>query len=78
MLTRKINAVISLLTTFFLLYHAIFHAVWMLSNGGIVKTVIIPSWILFGLMIAHAFISIDLAISATPEWKNINAKVIPK
>ena len=63
MTLRKINAVISLLITFFLLDHAIFISVWMLSKGSIgVSTNLIP-WILTGLVLFHAFISIDVVIS---------------
>ena len=52
------------MTTVLLLDHAIFHAVWMLSRGSVVKTASITSWIMVGLMALHAFISIDLMISA--------------
>ena len=63
MLLRKINAGLSLLSAFLLMDHAIFHAVWMLSKGSVPKTADIMSWILFGVMLLHAFVSIDLAIS---------------
>lgn len=59
---RKINAGLSLICTALLMDHAIFHAVWMLSRGSIPKTVNSASWILFGLMIVHAIISIVLAV----------------
>ena len=63
MLLRKINAVLGLLSTFLILDHAIFNAVWMLSKGSVAKSTFM-SWVLVGLVIIHAFISIDLGISA--------------
>ena len=59
---RKINAVISLLTTLMLLDHAVFHGVWMLSGCKIAKSANSMAKILFILMMLHAFISIILAI----------------
>ena len=61
MILRKINAVISLLTTFMIMDHAIFHAVWMLSMGSVEKTADSMPWILCVLMGLHAIISIALA-----------------
>lgn len=80
MLSRKINAVFSLLCTFLLMAHAIFHAVWMLSRGSIEKAAnaSIISWILFGVMIIHAYISIDLAISAHTGTEKRKCKSYPK
>ena len=67
MVLRKINAGLSLLSTILLMVHAMFHAAWMLSQGGIEKTTNILSWVLFGLMLLHAFISIDLVVSVYAE-----------
>ena len=78
MLLRKINAVFSLICTFLLMDHAIFHAVWMLSNCSIEKNASMMSWILFGAMIIHAFISIDLAISAHTGIEKRKCKNYPK
>ena len=78
MLIRKINAILGLLTTFLLLDHAIFNAVWMISRGTIEKHVNFMSWILFILMLAHAVISIDLAISAHSETEKHKGKLYPK
>ena len=50
MLLRKFNAIISLLTTLFLLDHAIFASVRMLSKGKIEQSAPIAPWILAGLM----------------------------
>lgn len=63
MLLRKINAVISLLITFLLLGHAISISVWALSKGSIPEHSGIVPWILTGLVVIHAFISIDMVIS---------------
>ena len=78
MLMRKINAVVSLLTAVLLLNHGIFNAVRMISRGTIEKSVTFTSWILFGLMLAHAVISIDLAISAHSETEKQKNKSYPK
>ena len=64
MLSRKINAVLSLLCTLFLLDHAVFHALWMMSKGTMEKSVDSMPRILFCLMLAHAFISIYFGITA--------------
>lgn len=58
---RKVNAVISLISTILILGHAIFYAVWMLFRAGIAKMSAYPSKILVVLMLAHAIISIVLA-----------------
>ena len=60
MLLRKINAGISLLITLLVMDHAIFHAAWMLSRGSIEKTG--NSRPMFAVMMAHAIISIVLAV----------------
>ena len=75
---RKINAGLSLLTTLLLLAHAIINAVWMLSCGTIEKVGPLMGWILFGLMLTHACVSIDLAISAHEGAEKRKCKVYPK
>ena len=62
MILRKINAWLSLFTTFMFMDHAIFHAAWMLSRGSIVKSADNMPWILFAMMMVHAVISIVLAV----------------
>jgi hypothetical protein len=78
MLMRKINAGLSLLTAFLLLDHAIFKVVRMIFRGTIEKGSTFISWILFGLMLAHAVISIDLAVSAHLETETRKGKSYPK
>ena len=78
MLLRKINAGVSLLTTALLLCHAVSHALWMLSGGNLDVTVDILSWVLFGAMILHALISIDLAISGHTDGGSHKHKSYPK
>ena len=75
---RKINAVVSLLTTIMLLAHAILLSVWMLSGGRTVKPAGFMGWILMGLVLAHALISIDLALSAHAETGKHKGKNYPK
>ena len=64
MLLRKINAAFSLIVSFLVLDHAIFLSVWMLSGGGIEKTMNYMPWIMTGLTVIHALISIELGVSA--------------
>ena len=78
MLMRKINAGLSLLTTFLLLDHAIFNAVRMLSQGAVGEFGTFIPWVLFGVMLAHAFVSIDLAISAHEGAEKRKCKSYPK
>ena len=78
MLLRKINAILSLLTTLFLLNHAIFSSVRMLSKGSVEQSAPFAPWILTGLMAAHAFISIMLAFSAIFEGEKCKCKSYPK
>jgi hypothetical protein len=78
MISRKINAITSLLATVLLLIHAISIAVWLFSNGAIAKAGSFVPWILFGVMLAHAFISIDLAISAHSETEKRKCNNYPK
>ena len=59
---RKINDVLSLITTVFLLDHAIFLGAWMLSMGRIPKNANFLPRIMTGLMVIHAVISIALGI----------------
>lgn len=78
MLQRKMNAIISLLATLFLLIHAIGVAIWMLSKGSIPQFMPFASWILAGLMVAHAFIGIDLLISDRLRGETRKYKHYPK
>ena len=78
MLMRKINAGLSLITTFLLLDHAIFHAVWMISLGTIEKNSSIVSRALFSLMLVHAAISIGFAISGHAGTEKRKCKSYPK
>ena len=77
MVLRKINSVISLITTVLLMDHAIFNAVWMLSKGTIHKSTVM-SWILVGFMAVHAIISVQLGMSAHSVPETADAKSYPK
>lgn len=78
MVQRKLNAGLSLLSTVFVFYHAIHTAVWALSRGSIPKSAGFMAWILTGLTVAHALISIDLAISGHASAPKGNYKSYPK
>ena len=78
MFLRKLNAWISLATTFLLFDHAIFHAIWMLSRGSVEKSANSMPWILFMLMMLHAIISIVLAILGHKGSEKCKTKSYPK
>lgn len=78
MLLRKINAIISLLTTLFLLDHAIFSSVRMLSKGSVEQSAPVVPRLLVVLMAVHAFISIYFAISAHKNAEKRKVKSYPK
>ena len=78
MLMRKINAGLSLLTTILLLDHAIFMAAWMLSRGTIPMSVSFAPWVLAGVVFAHAFISIYLAVAAHQDTEKRKVKTYAK
>ena len=78
MLLRKLNAIISLLTTLFLLDHAIFNSVRMLSKGSVEQSAPVAPWILAGLVAVHAFLSIYFAVSSHMEGETRKVKSYPK
>lgn len=78
MLMRKINAIISLLATIFLLDHAIFISVWMLSKGSVEQSAPVAPWILAGLVALHAFIGIYFAVSSHMDGEKRKVKSYPK
>ena len=78
MLLRKINAIISLLTTLFLLYHAIFASVYMFSKESVEQGAPFAPWILAGLVLLHAFISIYFAFSSHEGEEKRKVKSYPK
>ena len=78
MLLRKTNAVFSLITAVLLLNHAIVLSVWMLSRCSIAKSVGFMPWILTGVTMIHALISIDLMVSGYVDNKNHKGKKYPK
>lgn len=78
MLLRKINAILGLLSTLFLLDHAIFISVWMLSEGRVAQGAPFAPWVLAGLLAAHAFISVYLAISSHMEEETHKCKQYPR
>ena len=78
MLLRKINAIISLLTTLFLLDHAIFSSVHMFSKGSVEQSAPFAPWLLAGLMAVHAFISIYFGVSSHMDDEKRKCKSYPK
>lgn len=61
MILRKTNAVLGLVATFLLLVHAISHGVWMLARVSLFKVPACMPWVLFGVMMLHAILSIVMA-----------------
>lgn len=78
MLLRKINAVLSLVSTILILVHAIFYSVWMLARGGVAKMGSYLSQTLVVLMLAHAIISILLAFLGHKGAEKRKVKSFPK
>ena len=78
MLSRKINAGVSLLCTLLLLGHASYHAIRMLSGGRITANVDFIAWALVGLMAIHAYISIEQGVSAHMDTEKCKCKSYPK
>ena len=78
MILRKVNAVVSLFITVMLLNHAICHALWMLTSGKIALPQSILPWMLFGLMMLHAVISIVLAVLGHKGAEKRKCKEYPK
>jgi hypothetical protein len=78
MLTRKINAVISLVTTLLILTHAISIAIWMLSFGTVNKPPAAMAWMLTALVLVHAFIGIEQGVSSIMSGEHKKGKMYPK
>lgn len=78
MILRKINAILGLATTVLLMGHAISHAVWMISRVSIIDMPKSAPWIMTGLMVIHAIISIILAILAHKGTDEHECKNYPK
>lgn len=78
MLFRRINAIISLLTTVLLLDHAIIISVWMLSRGSVEQSAPTAARILVCLMGLHALISIFFAIRSHRDSDGSKVKNYPK
>ena len=75
---RKINAGLSLITTFLLLDHAIFFSVWMLSRCSIEKSADFMPRILALLMITHAVICIIQAFQGHKGAEKRKCNAYPK
>lgn len=75
---RKINAVFSLICTILLLDHAIFLAVWMLSQGSIPNTASAVPRILTVFFLVHAIISIVLMVLAHKDNKGHKGREYPR
>ena len=78
MLLRKINAGLSLISTFLLLNHAIFIALYIFSNGRILNPLHRASWLLVGIVAAHAAVSIAAAILSHAGAEKRTCKNYPK
>lgn len=78
MILRKINALVSLLTTALLMKHAVFLSIWMLSRGSMAKADNGMPFVLAALMVIHALISIILGILVHKGTKKQACKSYPK
>lgn len=75
---RKFNAWVSLFTTLWLLNHAIGNIVWLIMGDKSAAPADFWGWILAGFMLLHAFISIDLGVSAHAGIEKRKSKGYPK
>ena len=75
---RKINAVLSLLTSILFLDHAIFLSVWMLSRCSIEKSADMMPWVLAAVTAAHAGLSILFAFLGHKGAEKRKCKEYPK
>jgi hypothetical protein len=71
---RKINAILSLLTTLLLFDHASFNTVRMLSGGTVEESADFMPWIFLGFMLMHAIVSIGLLISTRAKNEKQTSK----
>jgi hypothetical protein len=78
MLLRRINAVISLLLSFLLIFHAGTLSVWMLSRCSIAKPADFFSFILMPLIVVHIVLSLIPAILAHKGTEKHPSKSYPK
>ena len=78
MLTKKINAVLSLIITVLIFAHAVSMALCMLSMGKIDRIPEPMSWALSGLVLLHAFICIYSAVAAHSGGEHKKSKSYPK
>lgn len=78
MILRKINAVISIICSVLILYHAMFLSVWMLSRCSIAKLENFTPKILMMLVLAHAIISIILGVRGHKNAEKRKCKQYPK
>ena len=78
MLLRKINAVLSLLSTILVFIHAILLGVWMITKGAVEKVNTPLPWLLMWVVIAHAIISIVLGILGHKNAEKRKCKEYPK
>ncbi len=78
MLLRKLNAALSLLTALMFFDHSIFLSIWMLSDFRIEKSADAMPFILAGLMVLHALISILLGILGHKGAEKRKCNAYPK
>lgn len=74
---RKTNAVVSLLCTALLFYHAVSYGVWMIAKGPR-PSITAPSYALLALMLLHAVLSIVMAFLGHRGSDKGKYRVYPK
>ena len=75
---RKTNAVVSLISTFYILCHAISLAAWMLSRGNIQKAPRLMAWVLTAVVVLHAVLSMIIMVTSHKGNKGHKGKQYPK
>lgn len=78
MLLRKINAVLSLLSTILVLFHAILLGIWMITRGAVEKSNTPMPWLLMWVVIIHAIISIVLGVLGHKNAEKRKCNEYPK
>ena len=75
---KKLNAVLSLLTTLLLVDHALFFSAWMMSGGTITVSSSAMPYVLAGLMVVHAAISVFVLVVGGQDGEGSKGKSYPK
>ena len=77
-LARKVNAALSLVCTFLILFHGTYDALWMMLRGLVPNLPKPMAFVLMGFVIAHTILSIVTAILGSGGKSEIKGKFYAK